>query len=384
MEENVRSFAKYSRHEHEVLTDLLGKTLLNENINGILVHRVPPTRRLEFSRIYKALNALLGIIREINRIKYFRELDYDILHLRAPYLGPDLFYYLDHHLGWTFFKKVSAWRLSNKPILVTFHALPSFVLTDQGFGDYHLPMTECLSWGGLIRLLCEKATAIVCVDRYMQRALGMLYPEKEVLFIPSGVDSSVYKPMNKEVALHSLPASIQKILEKDKFYVLYLGRLTDSRGAHLIAPLASTLPRNSKLVVVGDGPVSPKKTDNIIRISQVPNTLVPYLINVCDAVFNPVLVPGVSRITLEAMACGKVTIMLGRKTDRFPAVDGYNCLVADDLIDARKLIIDQQKSDSSSLRIRDNAIATAEVYSVQRLAAKLDEVYDRIGTSLNR
>jgi glycosyltransferase involved in cell wall biosynthesis len=101
-----------------------------------------------------------------------------------------------------------------------------------------------------------------------------------------------------------------------------------SRGIDFLADLVKNKPENVDLTVIGAGNYKEIKRfllmENMKSIEFYDNIkydLIPNYIHKFDILFNPVIAEGISRVTLESMACGRPVIMLN-KGDRYPVVHG--------------------------------------------------------------
>lgn len=375
IEQNIYYFSKYSKHEHIVLTNLLPNTKLHEKIDGIEVFRVPPETSPPTKSKKRLLSHILKEIpREINKFNYFKKIDFDLLHLRGPYLSNDLCYGLDCLLGVSFFKKFSPWASIKKPRVVTFHLLLSntkFVTKEAESNFWYYD--EKKSWKKYEKHLCHIADEIICVDHFMIKELQKFSNGKKIHYIPSGIDSNIFYPMEKNKAISNLPPSVREILSK-KFTILFLGRLDPMKGLPFLSELADSLPDSIQLVQAGEGKQT-TTSDKIVKIGKIENKLVPYLLNGSDVVFQPLVLEGISRVSLESMACGKPTIMLGKNLDRFPMENEKNGFVVDSVSEAIKIINRLHNSSSLYEQISKNAAMVTNDFSVQSLVPKLDQVY---------
>jgi len=375
IEQNIYYFSKYSKMNHSVITDKLPTTKNFEKIENIDVYRVPPINHFaNKSKMRLISNLIQDIPREINKIGLLKEINYDILHLRGPYLSIDLFYGLDCLFGISFFKKFAVWRNSKKPKIITFHNLHSSTkfVSKEAESNFWL-LKEKSSWKNYEKFLCKQVDEIVCVDRFMIEPLKKMSQEVKIHYIPSGVDLRIFKPLKKDQAINSLPNSIQNFL-KDDFKVLFLGRLDPMKGLSFLEELAKKLPSSIKIILVGEGKLE-IKSPRIINLGKLDNNLVCFVIDSCDIVFQPLILEGISRVSLESLACGKPTIMLGSKLDHYPLENGKNGFVVDSVNEAVNLIIELKNSESLYKEISYNAIQTSKNFDVRLLAKKLDRVY---------
>ena len=373
IEHNIFYFAKYSKMDHLVLTDLQPYTEGIEDYGHITAHRVPPVKQPFDARKNPLLFALDEIRRERNRKRILKELEFDLLHLRGPYLSSDLNYYLDCLLGRTFFKKYCAWKDSAKTIVSTFHALLSSTkFTSEDEEKSFWLHNERGSWDEFVKFVCSRSEEIICVDHYMIEPLERASGGKTVHYIPSGIDQSVFYPVDQEEARRQVSDRFPAFSE-GKRILLVVGRLGQDRGISFLESLADILPDGILIVVVGSGKTVPR-SNNIRYLGPVDNSLMPLLFNASDFVFNPVIVEGTSRTGMEAMSCGKPLIMRGRSLDRYPIEDGKNGFVIDDVSEAAGVLDDLESSNTYG-RISKNALETSKVFDVRMLSEKVDRIY---------
>lgn len=377
IEQNIYYFAKYSKMQHIVLTNQLHNTQNFERIGGIEVYRVPPkVPPLKKSKKRLVSHLLKEIPREINKIKMLKKINFDIIHLRGPYLSSDLFYGLDCTIGSSFFKKLSPWRLVNKPKIITFHALLSYTKFISPEAESTLWIyREKKSWNKFEKFLCKYSDEIICVDQYMIAPLRELSEGKEIHFIPSAVDLSIFKPMEKNETLNFLPDDIKKSL--GRFNVLIIGRINEIKGVMFLNHLSKLLPKSINIIHVGEGKL-PLQSSRIIKLGPLANSLLPYLINYSDIVFHPAITEGIGRTALETLACGKPIIMLGKHMNRFPLINGKNGFIVDDPKSAAEIILELHNSQNFYKQIALNAISTSKDFDVRELAGKVDKIYKTV------
>lgn len=363
--------------KHAVITDKLPGTKNFEKIENIDIYRAPPVNIINVkSRRQLITKILMEIPREINKNTLLNKIQFDILHLRGPYLANDFFYGIDCYLGLCFFKKFTSWRFSKKPTVLTFHTLLSstkFVSKDAESSFWY--RNEKNSWKGFEKFLCNHSREIICVDQYMLEPLKQISNGKQVHYIPSGIDLSIFKPIKKEVAINSLPEKFKKLF-KD-FNVLFVGRLDQSKGLKFLKELADIIPSHMRLIHIGSGKLE-IESDKIVTLGSIENNLVPILINACDAVFSTGVIEGIGRISLESMACGKPTIMLGKHLNRYPLVDHENGFVVDSPSQAAEILIELFKSESFYKKISCNTISTSKQFDVRLLTNKIDKIYESL------
>jgi len=372
-EENIYNFAKYSMHEHHIFTDLIEGTSKFEEKDNIRIHRVGPSRKSTLSYIPSEM--IIDLVRELNKAVQLGKIDYDVLHLHATYLAPRISIYVDEKLGHTIFKQLAAWKLNKKPIVVTFHNLPSDDSQKNSIQSGFATSRAKNSWKGIEKTLCKKARCIVCVDRYMTNVLSQIFSTKKIIHVPSGVDVELNQPMNRDKAFKNLPLEIQNSVRKSAFRILYIGRVEINKGVYFLNSICDQLPENATLVIAGHGNLKLlRKSKKIVYLGPVKNSLIPYLINCCDVVLNTTVVQGIGRQTFEAMASRKPVIMLNYG-DRYPLEHNQNGFLVNDVDEALDVIHGLQHDSCLKNSLSQNALATAQKYSVQNMAKVVDDAY---------
>lgn len=380
-EMNTYVFAKHSKHKHFVLTDQLPNTPHYENIEGITVYRIGPVKKNYKLRLYAYL---AEAARELNKLVKYHNIDFDIMHLHGCTNFPSLLVDLDGVLGYTVFKKLMVGRFHKKPIILTLHSTPShdFPWREPFLHNPFLSPKFRKSWIGLESYFRTRVEVIVCVDRYMATLMNSFPGNAKVVHIPSGTDVEIFKPVEKSKAIQLLPEGVKEKLESNSsnFLILYVGRFRFEKGTHFLQPFAKMLPPDMKLVVAGQGDLRLLgKMENMVYVGSIKNESLPALMNSCDAVFNPVLFVGTSRVTFEAMACGKPVVMFGG-VDRYPFIHQKNGFAVPNVNEAVKTMVRLKNDSDLYNRISLEGLKTAQENSVQKLAKIVDSLYEEIAT----
>lgn len=367
IETNIYTFAKHSKHKHCILTDMFPGTSENEKIGTCTVIRARPSR-IRIPEGISPLDAFLDLPRELVKTLALRDLKYDIFHLRCSYTSPRVFISLDNRIGISLFKKLGAWHASNQPVIATFHGVPS----------HDSPGKINKSWLGTEADICKHAARIICVDEYMVAPLRQLSDGKEVFHIPSGVDTSLFRPIEYRQCMGNLPPVVQSKVDDDKFKVLYVGRIDPNKGISLLRSLSRKLPRHVKLVVAGGGnPALLANAKNISTIGGLPNRLVPYLINVCDVAINLTQWAGSGRFSFEALACGKPVIRLWTGKG-YPLEHLKNVIFVDGIEEGLEWIKELHRNESLYRELGKHALQTRKAISVKTLAKEIDRIYEDV------
>lgn len=314
--------------EFEVVTNALPQQPLLEKYpfsSNCQIKRFLPAD-IKYSGVYKN-NLRLGLfpykllseyIRFNRKIKYLETADYDILHFNGPLTNYAFFSY-DRLLKRTLFTKCNKqFNSIDKPKVLTFHGLPSEFTQNKIDNENEESMIKIFDY-------------IICVERYIATKVK-LYSEdnsldKEVFFIPNSVDTTLFE-------------FVPKILTDDeKLKVGFVGRLTEDRGLNYLINLLKNFPSFIKIYIIGLGNDELIKQylvkippDQIKFVKSVPYELMPKLLREIDILFNPVKVPGISRASLESMACGTPVIMV-KNGDRYPTINHKTGFIIEENID---------------------------------------------------
>lgn len=164
---------------------------------------------------------------------------------------------------------------------------------------------------------------IICVDKhiydYCSEYCEKRGYDKRIWFIPNSIDTKrfFYAPSR----------------ETGKFKVGFVGRLAGTVDLGMINQLLSRLPKEMVFYVAVTGDLSlikvPKNIENRVNIFEdIPQFNMPKFYHSIDVLFNPILHKGITRVTLEAMACGRTVIMY-KIGNKYPLIDGKTGYLAD-------------------------------------------------------
>ncbi len=229
---------------------------------------------------------------------------------------------------------------------------------------------------------------ITTAGNYPKQGLEKRYPnlnlDKKLITLPSGVDLSKFKPIDK--------SKLRKKYGIDKFdnIILFAGRLSEQKNLPLLLKsfsLVESKLENSLLVIVGRGEKeteikrlsSELNTRNILFIGEVRDYQVPELLNCADVVALTSWYEASPTIVKEALACGVPVVttnvgdvheiitnpLLGTIVDRY-----------DEKLFAEALIktIETVKAKPEEVRERCREVAL-ERFSFEVIAEKFIEIY---------
>ncbi len=156
----------------------------------------------------------------------------------------------------------------------------------------------------------------ICVDKHlpdMAKGLGAP-PSAAFEYIPNSVDTKRFRPAGSK--------------ESSRLRIGFVGRLERSRGIGYLRALVEKLPPGVELrLALAASHVQLERFGGLLTKRGIavrmnlPYEAMPEFYQGIDVVFNPVEVPGISRVSLESMACGKPVIMLA-VGDRYPVEAG--------------------------------------------------------------
>lgn len=156
-------------------------------------------------------------------------------------------------------------------------------------------------------ILQRAATSIFVSHALMKDASEKLgYDGTNGIVIPNGVDTEVFKPIDKEDARKKLS------LPLDKKIVGFVGNLIEVKGADRLPAIAKELMKLRSdvfFLIVGDGPLLKTLRDKmpmeITRFTgRIDHELMPVAMNAIDVLVFPSRKEGLPTAILEARACG--------------------------------------------------------------------------------
>ena len=352
-------------YDYEIVTNaIVGEPLSESNDDNIQITRFLPNDRSLvpynngfISKISLPYRLLCDIIRIKNQLDYIRKSQFDIFQVHGiGFIGK--FFRVDHYLGRLFFSKLLRFDVIKKPKILTVHNLFSRILDSQVARDYE-------------KYIFQQFDNIICVDKHIETHIKNMFAdsdsEKKIWYIPNSVDSNLFKylPINPHV----------------KTRLGFIGRLDSSRGYKYLIRLINKLPENLDLHIVGAGNEHTMNEmrqlvqfrKNMYLYENLPNQKLIEIFQNIDILFNPVIVEGISRITLESMSCGRPVIMLNIG-DRAPIKNGINGFIINNEEELLDLLTNIQSYDLNTISINArNSII--EEYTNDLVNSKLQQVY---------
>ena len=213
------------------------------------------------------------------------------------------------------------------PLVATFH--PPF---DAGLRNITAG-TQQLTYQLYAPALAKYDRVIVFSQLQADVLIRLGVPEQRLVIIPNGVDINRWSP-----AIPSSPSPLlQKVRERigPKRIFLYVGRLATEKNVEaLLQAWRVADPRDSRLVIVGDGPLRSSLVNqyddaSVIWWGYEPDQGTRIALMQCAEVFVlPSLVEGLSLALLEAMACGTACIATDAGADGEVLNDGAGIVMS--------------------------------------------------------
>lgn len=178
----------------------------------------------------------------------------------------------------------------------------------------------------LYRKALEKVESVICVSDYIRRTALNHFPEFADKFtvVFNATDPEVFKPYGQK-AVAELKDVV--MIELDKIYLLYVGRLTEIKGVHVLIEAFRQIYQqhdNAKLIIVGssffDGAAKTAYEQSLVELAKpvsdaimftgfMPHEKLKYLYSAVDIVVLPsVWQDPCPLVVLEAMASGTCLI----------------------------------------------------------------------------
>jgi glycosyltransferase involved in cell wall biosynthesis len=222
--------------------------------------------------------------------------------------------------GYGFLKAIRKRKIS-KPFIQTVHGVlaDEYIQSSKSVSpSFRLKLSNFFMWrlARIEKKASREANLIVTVSRYSAHKLVRLYgvDEEKIRIVPNGVDLQRFKPVEGFEQIK------EGIVGKDKYLVLFVGRLVPRKGLHFLIEAAKKVIKKNRdvvFLVVGDGPlknhlISYSKEvgviDNFIFLGDVDDKTLPSLYNCADLLALPSVQEGQGISLLEAQATAKPVV----------------------------------------------------------------------------
>ena len=228
--------------------------------------------------------------------------NYIYKHLKKPQLLHSHFAYPD---AYGMLKLVDSWKI---PLVVHLRGAFRVATGEPTFKTIREKLLRVLTRADLIFTVSHSVKA-----EYVE--LGVA--EEKMVVMPNGVNSSLFFPMDQDVARASLPGPLKDTEDR---LLLFVGYLRKRKGVdHLMEAMPGILKEHGKtqLLFIGEGalrkPLERRSqelgiSERVHFLSNIPHANMVSYINSADVVILPTLAEGRPNIILEAMLCGKAVV----------------------------------------------------------------------------
>jgi len=294
-------------YRHTILTNHIKNcsSIARFSKNSI-IYRIPDILSLHDTKCSK-LRIVSYPFRFINdthclylKYKFLKKSQFNILHVHGVVFYKAILR-LNRVIGRDVYQRIVDFSFVNKPKLLTLHnffpGCTNSKITTDAYNHYINQFDN---------IICvDKHISDYCVEYSKERKIT-----KRITYIPNSVDTSRFN--------YSSPQ------KKGKLKIGFVGRLSRTTDLDMLNKLISNLPRNMEIfmAVVGNVDVLgiPSSNDERVTILQnIPQSNMPNFYSHIDVLFNPFLYKGITRVTLEAMSCGRPVIMYNIG-ERYPLV----------------------------------------------------------------
>jgi len=244
---------------------------------------------------------------------------------------------------------------------------PGFVAVGEGLDDRAFWSLKFLGITRALRDLSPMAGVIAVSGLHRQCLIEQLKlsPEKVAVF-PNGVDFRKFHPLDclSMRRKHGLP--------EDRFLVIYVGNLTESKGAGRVAAAIDGLPGVSG-IFLGSGPLMPQ-VRNVALCGAASHEDVPELLSAADCFVLPSMAEGSSNATLEAMACRLPVVVSARSFNDDICDKDCAWLVEPSDVDAiRNAILTLQHKPDVRARLAEAAFSRVARFDIRVRARRILE-----------
>ncbi|WP_099771614.1 glycosyltransferase [Mesotoga sp. H07.pep.5.3] len=255
------------------------------------------------------------------------------------------------------------------------HKIP-YIVTAHG-GEIHSISNNNKAF---VKEVLEKAAKAIFVSKALMKdaceKLG--YDKSNGIVIPNGVDTNVFKLMDKEGARKKLSLPLNKKI------VGFVGNLIEVKGADRLPAIARELMKLRSdvfFLIVGDGPLintlrECMPTDLTHFAGRVEYELMPVVMNAIDVLVVPSRQEGFGTVILEARACGARVV--GTNVGGIPEAIGDERVLSidsEDLSEELAQIISWILSDELELASESYCVSSFDWHEI---AMRERDIYEKI------
>lgn len=250
-----------------------------------------------------------------------------------------------------------------------------YIVTSHG-GEIHSSLTDLKKYIPLI--LNESCKSIFVSKALMEEAIKIGFSGETGIVIPNGVDTSLFRPLNKSEIKKELG------IDKNTKCVGFVGNLVPVKRADKLSDIfhkiSSIFPKTN-FVVVGDGYLrkqieSETKDLKILFTGRLHPEEVPYYMNSMDVMILPSRNEGFGAVVIEANSCGVPVV--GANVGGIPEAIGNNKMVIDQGFDFEQRFSERVCKVLSSSISQEKLSAKASKYDWKNIAKKEIELYETL------
>jgi len=295
-----------------------------------------------------------------SKINYLKNTDFDVFHAFGVVFYDNILN-VNRLFRNNFYQRLVDFSFIKKPKIITMgNFLPGFTDDKYAIDAYNHYI--------------DQFEIIICVDEhiynYCLNYSSQKGYNKKIFHIPNSVDTSVF---------HNKGFCSSKNLK-----IGFVGRLAETVDLEMLNKLLKNIPEKVEFSFAVSGDLSkiniPQEVANRVSIhTNIPNASMPDFFNSVDLVFNPVLHLGITRVTLEAMACCRPVIMYNQK-NRYPLKNGETGFLVNPNLDEILELFKSFSNNRDKLMIIGLAARKKieEKYSNEILLNKIQDIYNKI------
>ena len=264
-------------------------------------------------------------------------------------------------------------KLLGKPVLITQYAkiIP--------YEKLYKRILQWLAYGTIGRVMFTCADRLVFITENVRAGMAYLTPKVWHDVVPLGVDTEIYTPLSVEER-NDKRMKLTRGLEAP--IILFVGRLVERKGAHLIRPLVEKHQEVFWVFVGRPDDFDPEEWQlpNLKHLQDIPVAELSKLFASVDILVHPSVGEGITLTVSNSLACG--TPVLISQESLYELNDGDGKLFfavkpnADDIEEKLEVAL----SDLGRLK---NLGVMCREFAVRRLSwAKMCERYSRIISNL--
>lgn len=188
-------------------------------------------------------------------------------------------------------------KMLGRPILITQYA--KFIPYHQ----FYKRAIQAAAYRTIGWIMFSMADKVVFITSNVRDNMQHINPQKMKTVIPLGVDTNQYKPLD----------SLQRLALREKLsgdsstpIILFVGRLVERKGVHLIRPLIEKHPEWFWVLVGRPDDLNPSewKLPNLKHLQNLPEKELSRLFACADILVHPTLGEGITLTVYNSLACG--------------------------------------------------------------------------------